>query len=462
MSEDIENLENGIQQLSFLSSAISQCLGSMDKNVSKLQTSFTETSAELEELRKLVLKNNELLQSLESDVVDSRTQIESVTRNAAMVEQFVNAQIADAMANMQKELLIQRTGTKMDMSSMRTQLTKTLNDAVSKFSSAKTTPLPQIAAISNSSLAVPGETINAIVERLYRLENSMVMQENINELISASLRSDSYVEEMHEKLQEMEHRFKELEAENTRLRTLVNMASGIGPIDTSSFHDVDVKSQLKSMLHFIDRREKRQWNTFHVQGSENDEGIIGLPDLSLKPPTPVLSHLETLEESDEEMSLEGSVNSHHSQASQHSQHSLSSQPSQGSQASHSSLSSPSKNSGKARKSHVSWGDLEDEEGNAVDNNDENKEETVSSDSSVKSQSIKKADEGHGISNAMMDGSTPTKLKVEVPLEPEYIDNFIDAYTVEESDEMFHRITQLERQVCFSACLLLNLYLLIFL
>jgi hypothetical protein len=99
---------------------------------SKLQDDITDVQDRNRQLKSNIDFTNASLENMLLKQAEQDTKIDSAVRAAQSIEGSMLSQLQDASKQMHEEILIQRNTTRVDLNTMKQNLGKSLNEAISK------------------------------------------------------------------------------------------------------------------------------------------------------------------------------------------------------------------------------------------------------------------------------------------------------------------------------------------
>lgn len=180
-------LQPGLSALTDFSSILSKALGSLDENAGNLRNSLEGVIDHVDQVKNQVNNHDERLRKLELETELQRESVERAMHLAAGLEKGMNNQLTDATKHLHKELVTQRTMTRMDMSNMRGRLTQNMSEAMSALTDTKFTPSKE--PLFNPNLSA-NENMQKMVDRMAKLEETLLLQNTVNQHFSKVLSGD--------------------------------------------------------------------------------------------------------------------------------------------------------------------------------------------------------------------------------------------------------------------------------
>eukprot|EP01032_Pedospumella_encystans_P031732 gene31732-35821_t len=126
-AQPVSSLVSG---LTSFSSLLTSAIGSIDNNVSNLQTSTLTNHEQIEALKSVVERYGRKLADLELEADLQRDKLENALMNVTDMSRSIDTQLTDATKQMQRQLLTQRTATKMDLFALQGTMRKSMNEAL--------------------------------------------------------------------------------------------------------------------------------------------------------------------------------------------------------------------------------------------------------------------------------------------------------------------------------------------
>jgi hypothetical protein len=188
MSIVTQSVRNGIGAISTFGSVLNELLDSFDEqlaNANKHSSKFAEDMS----LFKDELSIHELrIRKLEVESNEQRDVVENAMSQVLGIEKTVDSQLSDATRQLHKELMAQRTMTKMDLSQLRGKLHSSMNEAMFMMNESTRASLNLGSSPNTAYLALdptkPEESIQLLNQRLNKLEEALGLQHRINQEIT--------------------------------------------------------------------------------------------------------------------------------------------------------------------------------------------------------------------------------------------------------------------------------------
>lgn len=111
-----------VDGLSDFTNLLSNTLGSFDSNIHNLQDSYASTLNLIQTMKKQMDQQAEKIKLLEQETEDQRDKIEQALHNVVKIEKSVDSQLSESTKQLHKEMVHQRTTTKMDINTLRGSL----------------------------------------------------------------------------------------------------------------------------------------------------------------------------------------------------------------------------------------------------------------------------------------------------------------------------------------------------
>jgi hypothetical protein len=254
-------------QLGAFASIFEQCIKSIDTSMIQVKATMAQATATIQTLEQTVQRQADAISIIESENQQLKLRINGVIDNNSLLEKDMKQQIVDSTASIHKELLVHRTGTKMDLNNMKNALNKSFLEKITQFeeqmteqNSSKPTGVV-VAGGSKGGGGVDAETLNSIVQRIFTLENTSLTSSNLQEMIDMNIRSDiGSLAKFNANIVALQQQVAWLLEENNLLREFINsqIKSTKVPVtipgDSASF---DFDQVLKTHIKFIGQRAKR-------------------------------------------------------------------------------------------------------------------------------------------------------------------------------------------------------------
>eukprot|EP00598_Pedospumella_elongata_P002262 CAMPEP_0184972638 /NCGR_PEP_ID=MMETSP1098-20130426/4593_1 /TAXON_ID=89044 /ORGANISM="Spumella elongata, Strain CCAP 955/1" /LENGTH=1110 /DNA_ID=CAMNT_0027494975 /DNA_START=97 /DNA_END=3429 /DNA_ORIENTATION=- len=195
-AQPVSSLVSG---LTSFSSLLTSAIGSIDNNVSNLQTSTSTNHEQIEALKSVVERYGRKLADLELEADLQRDKLENALMNVTDMSRSIDTQLTDATKQMQRQLLTQRTATKMDLFALQGTMRKSMNEALELIQES-----PKLLNASNtntySSSATNEDNILVLLEKLRVLEEAMKIQHTVNVQLTESVNNDEVVRKVYDSL----------------------------------------------------------------------------------------------------------------------------------------------------------------------------------------------------------------------------------------------------------------------
>jgi septal ring factor EnvC (AmiA/AmiB activator) len=108
-----------VDGLSDFTNLLSNTLGSFDSNIHSLQDSYASTLSLIQSMKIQMDAQATKIKLLEEETEDQRDKIEQALHNVVKIEKNVDSQLSESTKQLHKEMVHQRTTTKMDINSLR-------------------------------------------------------------------------------------------------------------------------------------------------------------------------------------------------------------------------------------------------------------------------------------------------------------------------------------------------------
>lgn len=182
--------------LTDFSSLLTSAIGSIDDNVTTLQTSTETNHEQIEALKAIVDRYGVKLQDLEQEADFQRSKLEHALMNVTDMSRSIDSQLSDATKQMHRELLTQRTATKMDLFALQGTMRKSMNEALELI---QETPKFATSTAYNPNFTAD-ENIKYMLEKLRVLEEAMKNQHTVNVQLSEAVNNDDVVQKVYDSL----------------------------------------------------------------------------------------------------------------------------------------------------------------------------------------------------------------------------------------------------------------------
>lgn len=277
-AEAKKSVTGGMSSLSSLygglndfSSLLTSALGNIDSNVSTLHNSTTTHNKQIESLKSVVEKYGIKLQNLELEAEAQRSKLEHALLNVSDMEKNIDTQLSDATKQMHRELLTQRTSTKMDLFAMQGTMRKSMNEAMDLI--AESPKLLKSNAVSahnpNSSNE---ESIQFLLEKLKILEETMMIQHNVNLQLTESVKNDEVIRKVYDSLYDqisnLETSLQTANAQNNELRE--KYSRDLGKMKEMQAAQQDQISQMIGALMSSRNMKKFKQTMAHIAEADED------------------------------------------------------------------------------------------------------------------------------------------------------------------------------------------------
>eukprot|EP01040_Poterioochromonas_malhamensis_P011549 gene11549-12596_t len=195
----LEALKPGLTALNDFSSILTHAIESIDDNVSKLRGSQDDTFSKLLSLITKVNSHDERIRDLEAEFSGQREVVERAMKIAASLEKNVSHQLDDATRSLHKELVIQRTITKMDISSLRGKLSQSMSEMLNSVISPTKTYNPDSMPAYNPNYTT-AESIQFLVQKVQKLDEAMGLQHTVNQHLSHAIGNEEVIQKVYDSL----------------------------------------------------------------------------------------------------------------------------------------------------------------------------------------------------------------------------------------------------------------------
>jgi hypothetical protein len=283
----IEAIAPGLSALSDFSSILSNALVAIELNVIKTKDALDQTYTKVSLVDEKVTNHDGRLKHLESEYDAQRAVVENIMKITASMEKNIGTQLYDATKNLHKEMMIQRTVTKMDISALRGKLSQSMIELLDNISS------PQ--RIYNSS-AMPSynpnytttESINFLVEKVQHVEDALNLQHTVNQALSKAIADEEVVQKVYDSLcdefsnlnAELQSSKSENKALKNSIRELKNYQLRQERTISEILDALSSKDRLRNLRHEIKKTDKAhrvaaiaQLSDIPEEDEEEDEEI---------------------------------------------------------------------------------------------------------------------------------------------------------------------------------------------
>lgn len=209
-------------------SVLSNTIGSLNKNVARMQHTYGKTNESILSLRSLAEKQNKIINKLTVDLAEQRLNTQEAMRSATNIEFAMAKQVANSTETLHKEMLVQRTATKMELNALRSSMAANVNDAIYKYQS-QVIKLDGESFFGHEKMSSPAEMWKEVAIRIAKIEKSLASQMEVNiELMEAIKNDDSWSKAYNaisDQMTMIESQLREVREENTQLKD--NLISGL-------------------------------------------------------------------------------------------------------------------------------------------------------------------------------------------------------------------------------------------
>ena len=183
--------------LSDFSSLLTSAIGSIDTNVHTLQSSTDTNQQQIETLKKIVDRYGAKLLDLELEAEAQRSKLENALLNVTDMGRSIDSQLSDATKQLHRELLTQRTATKMDLFSLQGTMRKSVNEALDLIQ--ETPKLLKSSATYNPNSSNE-EGIKYLLEKIRALEEALAIQHTVNLQLSETAQNNDVIQKVYDSL----------------------------------------------------------------------------------------------------------------------------------------------------------------------------------------------------------------------------------------------------------------------
>jgi len=349
-AEGMENLQDGVNKLAEFSSVLSSVTRALDKNVRRLEDQFGKANTQLKVMKDVVDENASTVSRLKHESDDQLHQVQAAIRAATNESDPIEASsymvdeaqlkatltepaavetatklLASAIQSSKQSVMVRgdastevplQTSSSWNVIALasntpeRAMVDQAVNQALHKLTKTLSTKkehnpsyskLPQISEKSTAA-----DAMNAIIQRLYRLENAVALQSSVNEALVKSMRDDTYLRTAYTTLLEhvagLESHVKELIGENARMNGTISSLRNTLLAYEESMADIAKGGKLR-----LEKRKRRVQQAtvldedgFPIAGDKDEEeGMIewGLDSYTVEESDALAAKLQQLEAS---------------------------------------------------------------------------------------------------------------------------------------------------------------------
>lgn len=134
MSLVTDSMRSGIGALNNFGAVLSTLLESFDNSMLQCNENNNKLAKNLEDFRGIVDTHETRLGVLETETAEQRRIVENAMKQMLGIEKNVDVALADATRHLHKEILAQRTMTKMDISQLRGKMHHSMSEAMNLLS----------------------------------------------------------------------------------------------------------------------------------------------------------------------------------------------------------------------------------------------------------------------------------------------------------------------------------------
>jgi hypothetical protein len=263
--------------LSDFSSILTTALGTIDSNVSTLQSSSSNNQEQIDALRAQVERYGIKLQTLEAEAEEQRAKVEMAMLNVTDLGKNIDVQLTETTKQMHRELLTQRTSTKMDLFTLSGNIRKSMNEAMDLISESPKLLKSTASAVHNPNSSNE-ESIQFLLEKIKVIEDALMLQHNVNLQLSESVKNDEVVRKVYDSLyDQITHQEASLQHENLHNQELRDRSHrDIDKMRETQAAQQEQISQLVSALMSNKSMKKFKQNVH--RNAENDADDAPHPD----------------------------------------------------------------------------------------------------------------------------------------------------------------------------------------
>jgi hypothetical protein len=242
-------MKPGLSALHDFSSLLNHALEAIDDSVLDLRSSLHETVDKLGGINKVLINHEDRIKKLETETDEQREITEKAMKLAAMVEKNVDGQLNDTAKNFHKELLMNRTLNKMDITALKNRLSEKLG-TLSSLANGEKIYNPDENLVHNPNSA-PEETVKYLLDKVHAMEKSLDVQNDVNKEISNAILNDEVLQKVYDSVFDqvsgINHELENTKQENERLKQMLKEMK-------SSQHRHD--KAIRDILNALSSREK--------------------------------------------------------------------------------------------------------------------------------------------------------------------------------------------------------------
>lgn len=259
-----DSMRTGLNALGDFSNTLSKALEVIDENSTNLNTAVTETNDKILSLEERLEKQALKIKSLEYETDQQRLVVENAMRLATGLEKNIGSHIDDATRNLHKEIVNQRSMTKMDISALRGKLNQSMSDAMNILSDApKVYNAAGLPAYNPN--ATTQESIDYLVNRVQKLEEAMSLQHTVNTHLSRVSNNEELVQRVYDSLFDeikmVNNELVRTKTENLSLRQVIKEM-----YDTQSDHE----KKIQDMMGALTSKNKMRTLKLEIQRSNSN------------------------------------------------------------------------------------------------------------------------------------------------------------------------------------------------
>eukprot|EP01038_Epipyxis_sp_PR26KG_P011228 gene11228-15068_t len=249
----MDDLQSGLSGLTNFSNVLSNTFGTVDKSILELKDALSSAMQLIHTLENQLHEHNSRLKDLEFESSDQRGKVEGALKNVTSMEKSVKNQLTDATLTMQKEILHQRTNTKIDLMALKGNVSNTMSEALSLFTNPRKSASAPMRELNPNSTAT--ENMEVLMDRIKNLEEAQDIQQKVNNELNKAMNDDSFIKNIYDTLtghiEKLDEELYKSKLENNALRNkLLEMAEQQG---THQKYIQDLRTVSKDKLRKLNR-----------------------------------------------------------------------------------------------------------------------------------------------------------------------------------------------------------------
>lgn len=205
---DSSSIIYGVNKLSDFSSVLTSCLKNVDRNVTRLNSKTQSTAESVFKIKEDIVGHDHSIKALEDEVYKQRLKLDTTSKIAIELRETLGNQINEFTVKVNRDMLVQRSGAKLDINTLRSQLTKSIADVVSELNQHSSVKFLGISHVIDRDTMSTSDISDVLINRVDRLEKMMNIQDNLDRLMSKTFESDgelfNNVDALHAKIIRLE------------------------------------------------------------------------------------------------------------------------------------------------------------------------------------------------------------------------------------------------------------------